>query len=159
MHADLLPHQSIYFSTVSYGQPTPVFDRSEETAEVDFQNKDLTILLVSGIAEPAPLIAKLSETYQKVIPVSFPDHYTFTQTDLDKVIQQYHEIAGTNKIILTTEKDAARLLPFNTEENIPGDWYYLPIEIKFLFNETEPFNHHILHYVKNNNKNSILYKK
>jgi tetraacyldisaccharide 4'-kinase len=36
--------------------------------------------------------------------------------------------------------------------------YFIPVTISFLNEDTENFNQHILNYVRNNKRNSILHK-
>ena len=52
------------------------------------------------------------------------------------------------KFMLTTEKDAMRLIKFNdTLRNLP--WYVLPIEHGFLFNGAAEFDAAVIDFVKN----------
>lgn len=147
----LLSQQSIYFTSVRYGQPTPVFNQIETNESIDFNNSDLSVLLVTGIADPNPIINNLSKTYKSVIPLIFPDHYAYSQHDIAKIVRHYHKIHDNKKVIITTEKDAVRFSPFNLKENIPSRWYYIPIEITFFPEESEIFNNQILQYVSNHN--------
>jgi len=152
-------HQTVYFTNIAYGDLQPVFTRVAKKKKPVFKSKDYSVLLVTGIANPLPLVSELTAHYKEVVPMNFPDHYAFKQTDIDSILEKYNAIAGAQKIILTTEKDAARLEHFDLPENIPEAWYYIPIEIQFLSNDAEHFNQQILHYVNNNSRNSILYKK
>jgi tetraacyldisaccharide 4'-kinase len=155
-----MSHQTIYFTTISYGNPIPVFAHQTNSNANPGQNKNFTVLLLTGIAEPSLLIKEISSSYKKVVPVSYPDHYTYTKKDISSVLTRFTSIPGDEKVIFTTEKDAARLLSFADDADISAQaWYYIPIEMKFLGDEEEHFNHQIIHYVKNNSRNSILYKK
>ena len=52
------------------------------------------------------------------------------------------------KIILTTEKDAMRLLKFSNEiDQLP--FYVMPIEHKFLFNEEQLFLNEVTGFIEN----------
>jgi tetraacyldisaccharide 4'-kinase len=52
------------------------------------------------------------------------------------------------KIILTTEKDAMRLLKFSNEiDGMP--FYVMPIEHKFLFNEEQLFLREVTGFIEN----------
>jgi len=159
MNAGAKSHQTVYFTTIKYGDPQPVFVPQSKKKKPDFAKKTLTILLVTGIADPSLLINELAAANKEVIPLRYPDHHAFTQGDIDFVLDKYQAIAGMDKIILTTEKDSVRLISFNIPENIPEAWYYIPMEIKFLSDDAEHLNQQILHYVSNNSKNSILYKE
>jgi len=166
-------HQTVYFTTIAYGDLQPVFDPSlkigfdssqqatplTQMKDSDIKKTDYRILLVTGIANPSLLINELTTHYKEVIPMSFADHYAFKKTDINSIIEKYNSIAGNLKMIVTTEKDAARLQTFNFPESNPDAWYYIPIEIQFFANDAEHFNQQILHYVNNNSRNSILYKK
>ena len=60
-------------------------------------------------------------------------------------------------IIITTEKDAARLI--NTDglsNDVREHMYSLPIEISIMLDQGEQFDEFILSYVHKNSKNSIL---
>jgi tetraacyldisaccharide 4'-kinase len=159
-HLGTLPHQTVYFTTISYGKPVPVFTDQTEVSFMDVENTNLTVLLVSGIADPSLLLHETSLKYKKVIPLTYQDHHSFTKDDLSNIMVQFNAIDSEEKIIFTTEKDASRLFQFAMEKNIqPAVWYYIPIKMEFLSNDEEHFNHQIEHYVKNNSRNSILYKK
>ena len=55
--------------------------------------------------------------------MAYPDHHTFTTSDIQEIYKQKGE-----SILLTTEKDMTRLKPL-----IKGTYlYYLPIEMVFL---------------------------
>jgi len=159
LNVDAKTHQKVYFSTIRYGALKPVFgaEVSEKNPILD-EKKTYTVLLVTGIADPSVIINHFKPICKEVIPISFPDHYVFTQKDVTSIVEKYNAIPGSDKIIVTTEKDAVRLIFYDAPENLSEAWYYLPIEVEFLPNEGELFNHQILQYVKNNNRNSILYK-
>jgi tetraacyldisaccharide 4'-kinase len=155
-----LSHQSVYFTTIAYGDPMPVFVDPATISSEKFKKKNSSVLLVTGIADPSSLIEKISSIYQTVTTLTFPDHHSFSKEDIAKIMAAFHSMEGSETVIFTTEKDAARLQSFADEKDIfPESWFYIPIRMEFLFNEEEHFNHQIIHYVKNNSRNSILYKK
>jgi tetraacyldisaccharide 4'-kinase len=52
------------------------------------------------------------------------------------------------KIILTTEKDAMRLMKFRSEiDGIP--FYVMPIEHKFLYNQENEFTNRVVQFIEN----------
>lgn len=152
-------HQKVYISTIKYGGLKPIFSSEETKIPVLDKKKNYTVLLITGIADPTSLIQHLEPITKEIIPMRYPDHYAFTQKDVSSIIEKYNTIPDKDKIIVATEKDSVRLTFYEAPENLSEAWYYLPIEVEFLSNEGEQFNNHILHYVKNNNRNSILYKK
>lgn len=92
--------------------------------------------------------------------VEYPDHHAYQESDIAYIQKRFSEIENLNKIIVTTEKDAARLLsnPYVTDE-IKQVVYALPIEVEFLFDQAKDFNEQILGYVRKNKTNRGLYKK
>ncbi|MCL2289810.1 MAG: tetraacyldisaccharide 4'-kinase [Bacteroidetes bacterium] len=89
------------------------------------------LLLLTGIANPAPLVHYLKTRYNKIHKLHFPDHHAFTNKDIEKIIHLKEKLGGENCTIITTEKDAVRLQVF---QNMP-EYHVLPIEIIFLENE------------------------
>ncbi|MGZ3950661.1 MAG: tetraacyldisaccharide 4'-kinase, partial [Flavisolibacter sp.] len=62
--------------------------------------------------------------------------------------KRFEAMTAEKKIILTTEKDAMRLLKFSQEMNgMP--FYVLPIEHKFLFNQENEFNDVVIQFIQN----------
>jgi tetraacyldisaccharide 4'-kinase len=58
---------------------------------------------------------------------------------------------SSNKILLTTEKDAVRLEEVAFDLEVRTKMYYLPIEVNFIFEEdAQKFNQQILKYVTEN---------
>lgn len=128
---DLMTYQKLYFSQVNYENLEPVF---EEEARYSASIQSLThkdsVLLVSGIAQPRSLVKYLSSFPFKLKICHFPDHHTFSQKDLDKIQEMYRKMKGARKIILTTEKDAVRMIhnPYFPVQLKPF-CFYLPISI------------------------------
>lgn len=155
----LMANQHAYFTSVSYQAPKPMISESTEITFQEIKAKEYSILLVAGIANPKPLITELEKHSSDVRPFLFPDHHYFSQDDLKKIQDAYEALPGENKIIITTEKDAARLKEFASILVGANHWYFIPIKIEFHPGEAEHFIKYIFHYVTNNNRNSILYKK
>ena len=67
------------------------------------------------------------------------------------IIEKYNNTIGKNKVIITTEKDAMRLINtsyINKFDDIPV--FTIPIKIKFHKEEGTSFDDEILNYIKNN---------
>ena len=65
------------------------------------------------------------------------------------VIEKYNNLIGKNKVIVTTEKDAMRLINssyLNKLDEIPV--FKVPIKVKFHTEENGNFDEEILNYVK-----------
>ena len=144
MEINPLPHQEVYFTTIAYGIPYHITE--QHTTIIDEQTE---VLLVTGIANPKPLKSYLEERIQTYFMMHYNDHHIFTIDDWRDIIKRFEAIESSNKMILTTEKDAMRLLKFRSEINgMP--FYVMPIEHKFLFDQEASFtkilnnlfNHH-----------------
>ena len=134
--------QQLFFTTISYGRPYHLFNKSMSniTAETG-------VLLVCGIANPKPLKDYLATHMQTYEMLNYPDHHIFHSDDLADIKKHFNKIATTDKIILTTEKDAVRLHKFEAElSDFPI--YVIPIEHKFLFNEGNAFDETVRSFVK-----------
>ena len=153
-HLDLLHHPSVFFSYIRYGDFTKVLGKSAGMLMGSgyYMEKRYTILLVTGIANPSGLIEHLRRNTDKLESLIFPDHHEFDHSDIRKIQETFDNIANTNKIILTTEKDAMRLRNPELEPMIQH-WplFYLPIEIGFHLQE-ESFNKIITEYVRKNQR-------
>jgi len=68
----------------------------------------------------------------------FNDHHIFAIDDWRDIKKRYDSMDAAKKMVLTTEKDAMRLLKFSNEiDGMP--FYVIPIEHKFLFEEEPVF--------------------
>lgn len=142
-----LSHQKLYFSYLTYGRFTPL----KTTLNVTIPRSIGTILLFCGIANPYPLQEYLQTKCNELILIDFPDHHNFTEKDIQSVIKQYDSILGKNKMIITTEKDAMRLIdsPYLSKfEGIP--FFYVPVTVKFHLEEVSNFDKEIVDYVRKN---------
>jgi tetraacyldisaccharide 4'-kinase len=137
-----LSYQKIFFSTIQYGQPYHITNLSP--FELNLKTE---VLLVTGIANPQPLKKLLEERSHTYYMMSFSDHYIFSIDDLEDIKKRFEKIETANKIILTTEKDAMRLMKFRTElESLPI--YVIPIRHYFLFGEEEKFIEPIAKFIE-----------
>lgn len=100
----------VLFSHLTYGQAYRL-GTSESAPEKKSQNLDayLAVLVLTGIANPIPLVNYVKTHVKQVKLLKFPDHHQFTEGDLQNLADQFAAIKELNKVILTTEKDAQRL--------------------------------------------------
>ena len=139
-------HQKVYFSTLDYAPLQPL---NEAAKQISTYNAN-SVLAFCGIANPKPFVEKLEEHYQTVDFLNFTDHHAYTENDVKTILKRLENLAGGKKIIVTTEKDAARLTnsPYLCQfETTP--LYALPVTVRF--HEEEKFNEEILNYVRQNN--------
>jgi tetraacyldisaccharide 4'-kinase len=144
----LRPHQLLSFTGISYQQLKGVFP--EECAPFKIENiqKEDGILLITGIANPAPIIAEMHQYTDNVSIMSFSDHHEFTKKDIDRMKSVLSTMTGERPLIICTEKDAARIRhnPF-----FPDEWkshlYYLPMQVCFLYDRHEQFKNVIMQHI------------
>ncbi len=138
-----LPHQRVFFTYISYGTPYHIFNHQDEW---HLTQRD-EVLLVCGIANPAPLKDFLHDKVHSYHQLDYADHHIFSIDDLNEIQRQYNQISGRDKLILTTEKDAVRLLKFQQQlEQVP--LYVLPIQHCFLFGEADFFNDLMIDFIQ-----------
>jgi tetraacyldisaccharide 4'-kinase len=147
-------HQEVFFSAIQYGQPyhitqgmTPAAaERPGGEAETMGIDETVEVLLVTGIANPAPLKQWLDRHSRTYYEIAYGDHHIFTIDDLESITRRFETINAEKKIILTTEKDAVRLIKFRQElEGLP--FFVLPIAPGFLFGDEPRFTELILTFI------------
>lgn len=131
---DPLPNQCLFFTANLYADPYKILDQ-DKTIKLTTGKE---VLLVTGIANPQPLKDLLHDNSKTYYMLHYPDHHIFSIDDWKEIKKRFENLEGKQKIILTTEKDAVRLVKFGEELNtVP--LYVLPLEHHFLFNEGETF--------------------
>ncbi|MEO0310590.1 MAG: hypothetical protein RIQ89_247 [Bacteroidota bacterium] len=157
----LLPHQTLYFSYLKYNE---LIRLNAENSLIHFGldyyvEKRFTLLLVTGIANPTGLIAYLRRLTDKLEIITYGDHHPFTIADVSDIKAKFETIAGQNKIIITTEKDAMRLMHAELGAVVSSlPFFYLPITIAFHHNEKEKFDQTIINYVRKDIANNRLHR-
>ena len=144
----------VFFSAMRYGEHYPLFP-SYAAPGVPV-GKGSNVLLVTGIAKPAPLKAELERRGANVRLMQYADHHNFSAAELDGIAAALASM-GSGGIMVTTEKDAARLASYCTlPEIIKNKAYVMPIEVEILNNEEYLLNKKISDYVTENSRDSIV---
>ncbi len=148
-----LPHQHVFFSFIKYYSFTHFFDKTVYSAPNfnEVIGKDTEVLLFAGIANPALLedfVRNKSKSYKMI---AFDDHHKFNKADLLRIKNEFEGLRSAKKIILTTEKDAMRLLHLN----LSSEWgdlplFFISIAVQMHQPDEENFNQLILNYVRTN---------
>ena len=102
-HIKPLPHQQVFFTGIQYEAPYDFITREQ----ADLKGKHA--VLVCGIARPEPLINYLKQQVADVHVLTYRDHHYFVTGDLEEIKTAYNNWAVEDKVVVTTEKDAARL--------------------------------------------------
>lgn len=148
---NLFPYQKLLFSRYKYLMPRAVFSQGAPQLDLALLTPTDTILSVTGVANPRPFVRQLRNYKAKVKIKRFSDHHNFTQSDLESIQEKFNAMKGNNKYILTTEKDAMRLMnnpyfPHSLRKYI----YYLPIRVTFEDFNDQPLDAVIKQLLRNN---------
>ena len=121
----------IYFASIAYADEI----RSSENNEPISYLEDKPFTLVTGIANPKPLLEHLNKLGLTYTHKAYPDHHPFSEKELE-------ELRGEVRI-LTTEKDYMRLQ--GKLGSVP--LYYLPIKT-VIQEEQEAFVNEVIQHVR-----------
>lgn len=125
------PRQSLFFTCLSYRKPVPLFNAVQRDI-----TRETAILLVTGIAEPGPLLSYLRELSAGVTHLPFADHHRFTESDVRRITGAFELLTAKEKLIVTTEKDGVRLKEItNIADRVRESMYYIPVEVEFIKDE------------------------
>lgn len=149
---ELYPYQQLYFSRIGYGKLKPLFP---QLSTLNSQLSTAHSLLVTGIANPTPLAEEMERRCHRVELMAFDDHHPFSPRDLQRIVQRFGKLPEGHRLIVTTEKDAARLATHPAlSEALKPHIAVIPIEIEILQNQQDKFNQNIIGYVRKNSRNS-----
>lgn len=122
--------QTLFFSSIAYSETV--------VSETSFPLEDLkkrSFTLVTGIANPQPLVDFLKGKGLEFEHQAFPDHHNFSVSEM-KDLQ-------TRDFILTTEKDYMRL-----KNELPSNKIsYLPISTRILNGNNKEFDNLIRNFI------------
>ena len=154
----LRPHQQLYFSTLCYDALRPLFSQGAERTLESLQDYE-SVMLLTAIGSPEQMLMDLSHHAKHITPLTFPDHHFFSETDIQTINQTFASLPEP-KIIVTTEKDATRLI---NAKGFSGDvrssLYVLPIQMQIMRNEAENFNSYITDYIHEKIKKGVSLEK
>ena len=137
----LFPYQGLFFSNIRYADPIPVFPvQSPQITSLQWLREDDAVLCLTGIATPKPLVRYLRQFAARVKVMHFDDHHFFTRRDFSDIFKVYNQLEGKRKFIITTEKDAVRIMnnpyfPPTCRHCI----FYIPMRVGFLEMEGSNF--------------------
>ncbi len=115
------PGVPLYFTAINYGLPV---------AASGVFKKNQPLVMVTGIADPAPLASHLQKQYEVREHLQFPDHHSFSKSDIEKISKR---LGSNNAALVTTEKDLMRLRESGIWEELNSfTILYVPIEVRFL---------------------------
>jgi tetraacyldisaccharide 4'-kinase len=153
-HLPTDPMQPILYSSYTYRQPINL--ATGQPADIDHTCE---VLLVTGIADPGVLEQYIQTHYRLLEEMTYGDHHHFSNADVANIRARLKAVNSdgncTNDcarapIIITTEKDAVRLLNHPAvDDELKKCIYYLPTEVRFLDHAEVPtFDRMILDFVR-----------
>lgn len=113
----------VIFSSIGYGKPYPLIPENGISQNV---------ILLSGIANDKELKTFLSDNYEVLETLKFPDHHSYQVNDFEKIREVYLKYSTKNPVIITTEKDSVKVkstCPEGFLREIPI--FVLPIQVVF----------------------------
>ena len=134
-------HKEVFFTTISYDKK---ISGSESVLMESL--KDYEVILITGIANPKPMLSFLNEKEVNFKHLEFADHHHFSDKEIAMIKKEYESLNSSKKIILTTEKDYVRL------SNKITDISFLGIQTSFLFNQENAFNKIITTHIQQNQR-------
>jgi tetraacyldisaccharide 4'-kinase len=144
------PHQKIYFSYLKYSHPVWAFDKTKYFK----LNNTVNAISFCGIANPNHFENYIKKQVNRLHTISFDDHHPYEITDFDPIKEAFDTIKGTNKLVITTEKDYQRLTPFLNwfkTSNIP--LFYLPVNIYMKENEKNGLKKAVINFIESHYNN------
>jgi tetraacyldisaccharide 4'-kinase len=106
-----LKNQQVLFSKIKYSEYIYTKLQSQKLSDLD------NFILITGIADPKPLLDFLKKQNKNFEHKAYPDHHNFSDAEIKN-------ISKLKRPILTTEKDFVRL-----SGKVDCELYYLPIEV------------------------------
>ncbi len=143
---DPYPRQRVYFSRYQY-------DTTYDLIRPDLRRNldpDMNVLLVSAIANTDYLLQHLGSQVRSVQTMEFEDHHFFKEDELNDLSRRFKSMTATNKVIVTTAKDATRLelhRDFLWKEQLPI--LVLPVAVRFCDDDEPAFQEDIKQFLLN----------
>jgi len=133
---DLKTDQQLYFSKYVYGPLYHIIDGSRHV----LQSFDRVILL-TAIANESYLLSHIEGLVPEVHTMTYEDHHYFSPHEVSVLKQHYDHLGPDGTVIVTTEKDATRLIlhrDFIKKEQLPV--MILPLQVQFLDEDGKLFD-------------------
>jgi len=139
----LYPYQQLFFTTLGYELPQPVFP---ESATLPIPVKEVVAL--TGIANPSSFIEHLASFSKLQQHLDFPDHHVFDRKDIARMNALVNTYPGVP--IFTTEKDAQRLRTAkDCSEALKQQLFYIPVKVLFFSKaDSEKFETFVTDYLQ-----------
>ncbi len=152
LHFDIGCRSELFFSHLAYQKMKHVFN--DASLDPEAISRDTVVYLLTGIANPGPIYSQLKKQVKQVKHYDHPDHHQFSPKDIQQVLGDYRRDLSERKLIITTEKDAQRLVDDALKAlllDLPV--FYWPIKIAMDAADKDSFDSKILKYVSDTTRN------
>ena len=151
-------NQQVFFSYLEYGNLVNLNSRQNELS-LDHITQTTRLILLTGIANPKTLIAKLKEYTDHISLRQYPDHHQFSKKNISKLAAEFKALPCSDKLIITTEKDAQRLSDPALKELLRAlPVHFLLVRAVIHQPDKNRFNDLIKTYVTENSVNNRIHK-
>jgi tetraacyldisaccharide 4'-kinase len=146
--------QQLFFAGINY---SALQDLNGNAADLMIDT-DTAIFLLTGIANPNPLVNELNKRAKEVVHHNYPDHHQYTLKNIAKLAADFNACKTQKKLVITTEKDAQRLGEHTLQQAVEQlNILVLPIQINFLNNGGPQFDKIIKNYVREHTTHNQLH--
>jgi tetraacyldisaccharide 4'-kinase len=136
------PAQTVLFSCIVYDVPYHIITHHPFPLHPECE-----VLLVTGIANPKAIKHYIELRVKSYLEKIYSDHHIFSIDDLKEMKEKLSRLQGRQNIIITTEKDAVRLLKFQKElVDIP--LYVLPVQHQIKFGEEKKLKQLVITFIQ-----------
>lgn len=104
----IAPHQQLYYSRIAYSSLLI----------------DSTPLLITGIANPDPLLGYVKQQFEDTELLAYSDHHDFTSKDIQTILEK----AAKYDYVVTTEKDFMRMQSTCLIDALADKLHVIPIK-------------------------------
>ncbi|MFT6810547.1 MAG: tetraacyldisaccharide 4'-kinase [Saprospiraceae bacterium] len=128
--------QQLFFSRYAYGNPYPLLGGAPISL-----NQFKEVVVISAIAQADDLHDYIGKAVERVNSMPYEDHHYFSPHEMSLLKLQYEQMEPGHAAIITTEKDATRLIlhrEYIIKHQLPI--YILPVRVAFLYGEEERFD-------------------
>ncbi len=139
--------QRVFFSRMEYDELIP-FDGSSPARALNSITDRTSVIVATGIASPGAIIRELSRHAKDITPLTFSDHHNFRDRDITRIDKAVSEARHNDKIVITTEKDAARLQDMRISQELRRLIYILPVRVRLIDGQSD-FDNIIINHIEN----------
>lgn len=122
-------NQIIAFSKIEYGEPIQIWGNPLNIS------KSTKVFGFAALANSTDFQLKIQNDFDLIGFRKFADHHIFSRIEIESLRNECGNFAGALPVMITTEKDAVKLLMLDLPKDI--HIFTLPIEMKWIHGENE----------------------